>query len=167
MPNRQQRATAALRRRAAGRLGTAIVAFLVLTLAALPAHAEGSRTSHPGGAPGTRAWLEFITGGPDSVTAGIPRTSVIRVFARVGETIYLGSSAVGVGSGRIEYRNPFGVAATCGAAGLIANRTQELAGPAPLNAAGYTPCVINVGVEGIWEVDFYSPRTAAATITRR
>jgi uncharacterized repeat protein (TIGR01451 family) len=133
------------------------VAFLVFTLAALPASAEGSRTSHPGGAPGTRAWLEFITGGPDSVTAGIPRTSVIRVFARVGETIYLGSSAVGVGSGRIEYRNPFGVAGTCGAAGLIANRTQELAGPAPLNAAGYTPCVISVGVEGIWEVDFYSP----------
>lgn len=133
---------------------------LVLSLwLAQPALAEGSRSYHPAGAPGDRAWLEYITGGILNNTAGIARRTTIYVYAWEGETLYLGSSAVGVGAGGIEYVSPTGAVGNCGAQGLIATRAQELAGPQPLNAAGYVPCVVNVapGQGGIWDIRFISP----------
>lgn len=122
-----------------------------------PAWGEGSRTMHPDNGPGHRAWLEFITAGGGSATAGIARRSIIQVYVNAGETLYLGSSAVGIGAGVINYRDPNGVAGTCGATGLIANRTEEELGPNTLTAGGYTPCTINVATTGIWEVDFVGP----------
>ncbi|MDX1992134.1 MAG: hypothetical protein SF029_07080 [bacterium] len=147
-----------------------IVAFIALFCAVLfPAsevRAEGSRTYHPQGAPGNRAWLEYITGGPLWLTAGIARLSVIHVYAVEGETIYLGSSAVGVGQGFIYYVQPDGQANSCLAAGLIANRVQELAGPQPLNPAGYVPCVVVVppGQTGIWNIHFVSPNPQGGAV---
>ncbi len=135
------------------------VIFLMLTglLSATPALGSGSRTMHPDLGPGHRAWLEFITAGGGSATAGIARRSIIQVYANAGETLYLGSSAVGIGAGVINFRDPNGVANTCGATGLINNRAEELLGPNTLTAGGYTPCTINVATTGIWEVDFVSP----------
>lgn len=136
-----------------------LVALGWAALYAAPVRAEGSRTYHPAGAPGDRAWLEFITGGALSTIAGIARQTTIHVFAWEGETIYLGSSAVGIGAARIEITSPLGAVTNCGAAGFIANRAQELAGPQPLNPAGYAPCVVVVppGQSGIWDVRFISP----------
>lgn len=118
------------------------------------AHAEGSQDLINSG--GNRAFLEYRT----DFNAGIRRRTTIKVYANVGETINLGSSAKDIGSGVITYRNPSNVAATCaaGAAGVISNVTQEQAGPLP-NAGGYTPCIVTVpaGQAGIWEIDFVSP----------
>jgi len=140
-----------------------MICFIVCTLIVLflpqSAHAEGSRTYHPPGAPGDRVWLEFITGGPLQFTANIQRLSEIHVYAQEGETIYLGSSAVGIGLGIINYRSPTNVVGSCNAVGYIQDRVQELAGPLPLNPAGYVPCVVVVpaGQTGIWSIYFVSP----------
>ena len=117
------------------------------------AKAEGSNDLVSSG--GDRPYLEFRT---DS-SGGIPRRTVMKVYANEGETIDLGSSAVGIGSGVINYRQPDGTAGTCGSAGLIANRAQELAGPGNGSNNTFIPCTVTVGVGqgGIWEVDFVSP----------
>ncbi|MCM1982120.1 DUF11 domain-containing protein [Lyngbya confervoides] len=109
---------------------------------------------------GNRAFLLFHSSSNSRPTIGsIPLKTIIKVYARSGETINLGSSANGLGSGVINYRSPAGTAGSCPTnIGIILSRTQELAGPAP-NTNGYTPCVISVnpGDEGIWEIDFVSP----------
>ncbi len=118
-----------------------------------PAHAEGSRELTNSG--GDRPHLEFS----GNLNAGIPRTTIIKVFANVGETINLGSSANGIGAGAINYRRPNGTAASCSTiTGNITSRTQEVAGPLP-TVGGYTPCIVSVGAGqgGIWEVDFTAP----------
>lgn len=122
--------------------------------------AEGSRDLIAGG--GHRAWLEDR----DRATAGIPRRNLIKVYAKAGEVIYLGSSAVGIGSGVINYTAPDGSTGTCGAIGNIANRTEEVNGPAPLTPGGYTPCVVTVTVttEGVWEIRFISPNTTSSAL---
>lgn len=66
-------------------------------------------------------------------TGSILRQTVIQVFAQAGETLYLGSSAVGIGSGAIEYTRPDGTMGTCGGEGRINNRAEEVVGPAPLS----------------------------------
>ncbi len=133
------------------------LALLVCTLGygVQPAHAEGSRELTNSG--GDRPHLEFS----GNLNAGIPRTTIIKVFANVGETINLGSSANGIGAGAINYRRPNGTAASCPTTtGNITSRTQEVAGPLP-NVGGYTPCTVTVGAGqgGIWEVDFTAPAT--------
>lgn len=117
------------------------------------AYAEGSRDLVSSG--GDRPFLEFQTG----VSAGIVRKTIIKVYANEGETLNLGSSAVGIGSGTINYRRPDGTDGTCNAAGLIANRTQEVAGPGTGANNTFIPCVVTVGAgqSGIWEIDFVSP----------
>jgi uncharacterized repeat protein (TIGR01451 family) len=114
---------------------------------------------------GDRPYLEYYQNAPFLGTP-IPRRSRIRVFANQGETIYLGSSAVGIGAGVINYTRPDGTTGSCGNTGLIANGTQEDAGPQPLNPAGYIPCTIPVapGQGGVWEIDFVSPVPSGANI---
>lgn len=121
------------------------------------AYAEGSRELTASG--GDRPFLEFST----ATNAGILRKTTIKVFANVGETINLGSSANGIGVGVINYRPPSGATASCPAPditniGRILNRSQEVAGPTP-NVGGYTPCTVTVGPGqgGVWEVDFVAP----------
>ena len=60
------------------------------------AHAEGSQDLINSG--GNRAFLEYRT----DFNAGIRRRTTIKVYANVGETINLGSSAKDIGSGVIK-----------------------------------------------------------------
>jgi gliding motility-associated-like protein/uncharacterized repeat protein (TIGR01451 family) len=90
-----------------------------------------------------------------------PTPGTMKVYAKAGETIYVGSSAQGVGKGTINLIAPDGSTYTSGTSstvGLIANRSQEVAGPTP-NTGGYTPYTqtVQAGQDGIWEVDFIPP----------
>ncbi|MEL6553833.1 MAG: hypothetical protein AAFQ63_10290 [Cyanobacteria bacterium J06621_11] len=118
-----------------------------------PAYAEGSRDLVSSG--GSRPFLEYRN---DS-NGGILRRTVIRVYVNEGETLNLGSSAVGVGSGEIQYRRPNNTTGTCGIAGKINDISEEMAGPG--NGAGgtFVPCraTIGPGESGIWEINFISP----------
>ena len=114
-----------------------------------PVAAEGSADLIENG--GDRPFLEFRT----DETSGVQRQTVIKVYAEVGETLNLGSSATGLGpQGNINFRRPDGTPGTCGAGiGRIANLAQEQAGP----GNGYTPCQVPVNQTGVWEIDFVSP----------
>jgi uncharacterized repeat protein (TIGR01451 family) len=116
------------------------------------AQAEGSRTFYPSGSTASRANLEWRTeryGGSDPASS-VPRRSLIKVHAKAGEYILLGSSAVGVGTGDIVVFNPEMVTGNVGnedipatpdflcssqrptntsPVGRIRSRDQELAGP--------------------------------------
>ena len=131
-----------------------VLSACVLGYSVYPAQAEGTRelTSFGGDRPYT-----FWRNDRDT-TSGILRRTVIKVYANPGEEINLGSSAVGIGQGIIRYRRPDGSTGDCGNTGLIQNRDQETAGPAPA-AGGYNPCrvVVGAGQGGIWEIDFVSP----------
>ena len=123
-------------------------------------HAEGSADLIENG--GSRPFLEYR----NDILQGtsIRRQSIIKVYAQTGETINLASSAVGIGSGRIDFFRPDGTQGTCpGGVGSIANVEQERAGPKlTLNDPipnRYTPCQITVGPgqTGVWEINFVSP----------
>ncbi|MBD1894608.1 DUF11 domain-containing protein [Coleofasciculus sp. FACHB-129] len=140
--------------------GSLALAICAISAGSEVAYAEGSRelTNNPG----NRPFLEYRNANFE--TTDIPRRTRIRVYANAGETIYLGSSAVGVGDGEIQYRPPNSNAFTsCGAGiGKIENRAQEEAGPLPVNPQGYSPCTITAAQtssagDGIWEIDFVSP----------
>jgi hypothetical protein len=142
---------------------------LALVPPATPALAEGSRDmlADNTNGEGYRAHLEFHV---DATSADIPRQTTIKAFARAGETIYLGSSAMGLGRGDVIIRGPSDTTPaqlwvrgpsgqpggpgdpntrrcstrTGGVAnyGRILNLAQELAGPQPATG-GFTPCVVS------------------------
>ena len=124
-----------------------------------PAYAEGSADLVSSG--GDRPYLEFRT----DLNGGIPRRTVMKVYAAEGETIDLGSSAVGIGDGVINYRDPNNTSGSCGADGLIANRAEEVAGPGDGSGGTFIPCMVTVGAgqTGIWEIDFVSPDVNSGT----
>lgn len=132
------------------RWGCCAIALPIL-LSAPSAQAEGSRDLTSSG--GYRPYIEYRT----ASAGGVPRRTIIKVYAEVGETIDLGSSAVGLGNGIIEYTRPNGSQGDCGSTGLIANRTEEA-------NQSFTPCSITVGSgeAGIWEIDFVSPNQDSA-----
>ncbi|MEL6853780.1 MAG: DUF11 domain-containing protein, partial [Cyanobacteria bacterium J06607_13] len=134
-------------------LGGLAVLGSVAGLSTTAAHAEGSQDLVSSG--GDRPYLEFRT----DENGDIPRRSIIKVYADSGETIDLGSSAVGIGTGIINYRDPSGTAGTCGTSGLIADRPEEIAGPGDGTGGTFIPCTLTVGAgqSGIWEIDFVSP----------
>ena len=135
-------------------------------------HADGSRDLNTNG--GKRALTEWRT----NTTAGLYRRTFFRVYARAGERILMGSSAVGVGSGDIVlYREaqisdsqiaPTALAAItpefkCSTyrqsnpgAGVLNTRAKELAGPLPASG-GYTPCVYIASETGTYWVAMYGP----------
>ncbi|RWY45996.1 gliding motility-associated C-terminal domain-containing protein [Mucilaginibacter gilvus] len=119
--------------------------------------AEGSKELAANG--GNRAYLLSTT--TTNPSYPFPTLGTMKVYVKAGETIYVGSSAQGQGSGSINMRAPDGSVYTSGTSssiGFIGTRAQELAGPLP-NAGGYqafTKTVI-AGQEGIWEIDFISP----------
>jgi uncharacterized repeat protein (TIGR01451 family) len=129
------------------------------------AHAEGSREWTDNG--GNRAWLQYYGNG--SSTAGITRDNQLKAYVNEGETIYLGSSAMGIGAGDILWSAPDGSTGQCSTqgpgVGKIVSRSQELLGPAPLFAGGYTPCslVAGSGQTGIWFFVFISPTPGGGT----
>ncbi|OCX53417.1 hypothetical protein BEL04_03710 [Mucilaginibacter sp. PPCGB 2223] len=119
--------------------------------------AEGSKELTANG--GNRAYLYSSNTATPSFP--FPTIGTVKVYVKVGETLNIGSSAQGIGSGTINLRAPDGSTYTSGnsaTVGLIANRAQELAGPLP-NTGGYTPYTRTVaaGQAGVWEVDFVSP----------
>ncbi|MEO1392830.1 MAG: DUF11 domain-containing protein [Cyanobacteria bacterium J06634_5] len=140
-----------------GALSTLTLLSCLLGISGQSARAEGSNDLVSSG--GDRPYLEFRT----DINGGVPRRTIIKVYANAGETIDLGSSAVGIGSGAnigvINYRQPDGTAGSCGADGLIADRAQEAAGPGDGTGGTFIPCVVTVapGDSGIWEIDFVSP----------
>ncbi len=119
--------------------------------------AEGSNDLISSG--GDRPYLEFRT----DKNGGIERRTIIKVYVNQGETIDLGSSAVGLGSGTINYRRPNNTTGTCGTSGFIANRAQEAAGPGNGTSGTFIPCKVTVGAgeAGIWEIDFVSPNSGS------
>jgi hypothetical protein len=160
-----------------------VVFFLGITffINAPSAHAEGSADLFPnnttcqanslGG--GCRANMEWRT---DSYANGtITRRTLLRVYVRNGETLQLGSSAVGIGSGNILVFNNASISGQKGREtisgtpvlncvtqqpgnGLISTRAQELAGPG--GPTGYTPCTISGLATGIYAVVMYGPAGA-------
>ncbi|MCX5963980.1 MAG: hypothetical protein NT070_12810 [Cyanobacteria bacterium] len=147
------------------------------------AHAEGSKDLYPSGATGSRANIEWRAAS-DGLYGGILiRRSLFKVYARAGETILLGSSAVGVNNGDILLYKPGDVIGAIGAEtvlapafailrcniaqpgnGIINSRAKELAGPTPA-AGGYTPCTytVPIGGDGVYDVVFTGPSGFGAT----
>ncbi len=160
-----------------------LVTLLSLLLVMLPdvtsLQAEGSRNlfDYPVEQVGYRAFLEWHA---TLTTAGIPRQSTIKAFARAGEQIFIGSSVMGFGQGDVIIRAPNDPPGTwpprpdarrctqrgTGTYGLIENLAQEVAGPQPA-PGGYVPCVVSAAEttaagDGIWEFDFISANPNAS-----
>ncbi|MFE1747302.1 hypothetical protein [Coleofasciculus sp. H7-2] len=145
------------------RFGSLALSICAISCWTQAASAEGSRelTNNTG----DRPFLEYR----NDTTGGIARRTTIRVFAKQGETINLGSSAMayglGGGQGNIRFRQPNGSQSQCSVSapgtGFIPNRAAEKAG----SGVGYAPCTINVasGQDGVWEIDFISPISASTT----
>ncbi|MCT7961988.1 DUF11 domain-containing protein [Laspinema sp. D1] len=166
--------------------GLLLILPVILSLFAAPvARSEGSRELTTGTGTGSRPFLEYRNDA--DTTSGIPRRTRIKVYARVGETINLGSSAMWVGNtgiannGNILYRAPNGASGNCKALaplidpndpntpnlnfGKIQTRAQEADIDGPFSATnpdGYTPCTVTVGPgqEGVWDIEFTSPNPA-------
>ena len=170
-------------------------AAVVIVYAPQPAAADGSRTLYPSAATcapnssagSCRANIEWRTSsyGPAGSTQ-VRRRTILEVFAQTGETLAVGSSAVGVGSGDIIVFDPGVVtdasadplpAITTGvngfkcsdqrtssgiaAQGRITSRALELAGPQAVtgggNPGGYVPCHYAAPTTGIYSIVFYGP----------
>lgn len=131
-----------------------IFVFAVLLSSAKASFAEGSKELNANG--GYRAYLLSTT--LPNASSPFPTLGTMKVYVKAGESIYVGSSAQGLGTGTINLRAPDGTNYTSGTdinVGLIRNRAQEVAGPLP-NAGGYTPYIKTVGAgqAGVWEIDF-------------
>lgn len=127
---------------------------MALLLSVALVRAEGSKELNSNG--GNRAYLLSST--TATASSPFPTLGTMKVYVKVGESIYVGSSVQGVGTGTINFRAPDGSTYTSGAdvnIGLIRNRVQEVAGALP-NTNGYTPFIKTVlaGQEGVWEIDF-------------
>lgn len=134
-----------------------ILLLAAVFLAAVPAFAEGSKDLDLEG--GNRAFLVSTTV-DGNLSFLFPTPGTMKVYAKAGEIINVGSSVQGIGFGTINLRAPNGKTYTSGTSatvGLIANRDQEMAGPLPA-AGGYTPYTrtVQTDEEGIWEIDFIS-----------
>ena len=165
------------RARRARRPRPILVAWLAglaaLALPAAPAFGEGSVDVNTGPDTAIRQSLGMNNRPADVFGQAY---TVLNVYAQAGETIQLGSSAMGVGAGNILVYAPgtalegltfptdppfgtdiFDCATDAPAgAGVIATRAEEVAGPQP-NAGGYVPCEFDVTTTGIYPVIIGSP----------
>jgi uncharacterized repeat protein (TIGR01451 family) len=149
-------------------IGSLVLILCILGCWTRPAQAEGSKELNSSG--GKRAYTEW---NPDqSPTAGIPRTSRLKVYVNAGETINLGSSVhnsydidgtgpIPTGTRDIVYRSPNGgqngfCNVLQGGFGLIDTLAKEANGPLP-DTGGYTPCQVIASETGIYEVEFHAP----------
>ncbi|WP_162946179.1 gliding motility-associated C-terminal domain-containing protein [Chitinophaga barathri] len=145
--------------------------YLILfsLLAFVRVYAEGSKELSANG--GSRAF--WRCSGTSTAQFPYPNPGIIRVYANVGERIYLGSSAQGINGGTISWVAPNGATGSSGnsaTVGLIPDRAAELLGPRlTTNGAdpGYNPYIVTVGAgqAGIWEITFTSTSTTAAGTT--
>ncbi len=140
------------------------------------AYAEGSKDLYPSGYIGSRANIEWRKSGGGIYGGVLIRRTLLKVYAKAGETILFGSSAVGVSNGAttgdILLYAPTLVTGSVGAEtipasptldcntqavkGFIASRAEELAGPTP-PAGGYAPCRYPVPTTGVYDVVFTGP----------
>ncbi|MCR5498282.1 MAG: InlB B-repeat-containing protein [Paludibacteraceae bacterium] len=112
------------------------------------------------------------TGSDPNLASPFPTNGTLKVYAKEGEHIYMASSAMVMKNnttkesyGRIVWRAPDGTTGrveNVRRGGLIANRTEELAGP-NINGStsGYDAYKLTVGAgqEGVWEIDFIGTTT--------
>ena len=138
-----------------------LLAFLFGVFSTAPsARAEGSKEMNNNA--GDRTYLEYRS--DNTAGSSVPRKTIVYAYANSGDKISLGSSACGAGSGTIGaglgaiiWYAPDGKIGTNTSTtiGVIANITQEFAGPLP-NAGGYTPTNLTVGAgqTGVWRIDF-------------
>lgn len=126
--------------------------------------ADGSKDLYPSSALGYRAYLRSST--TATVNWPFPNQGFHYVYAKVGETITMASSAQGSGSARIRLYGPNGsnLIDNNTSAGQIPNRTSELAGPQIVGqtiAGRYTPIYYQVpsGGAGIYRVEFVARGT--------
>ena len=108
---------------------------------------------------GYRAY--FLSSTQTAVNNPYPTLGSVKVYVKAGETLYLGSSAQGIGKGKIIARTPNGVVYNSGNSttiGRINNIGEEQAGPLP-NTGGYTPykLLVKSNEEGVWDINFISP----------
>jgi len=146
-----------------GRSRWTLSAVLLASLLLSHARAEGSRDLLGSGPNDYRASME--TGYGNGILYNVPRKTTLYVYAKVGEQLALGTSAMGVGAAAINVYTLNGtatVAAFSGAAcGLIQNRAQEALGPATAYPGGYTPCLYPVTTAGIYRVEMFAPSNTA------
>ena len=154
------------------KITTKVLLTLVLALGVSMAMlADGSKDLYPSGANGHRAHL--LGSGYTSEATPFPNKGIHYVYAKVGETITLASSAQSYDnstSKRIALYSPNGtpveLTTYTGTGsrrvyfGNIPNRTAELAGPrlSASSSGGYTPIyyVVPSGGEGVYRVEFTS-----------
>ena len=159
-----------------------ILLFTFCTIS-LALYAEGSSSLYPQGVGGRRAYLmSWPSGSTPQPFNPYPTPGTMKVYVKAGETIYVGSSSQGkqVSAtdpvGTIILRAPNGNQYTSGTTvggtvGYIASRAEEIIGPKRTGySGGYSPYtrVVQSGEEGVWEVDFVSPKTsgnAGTTVT--
>ena len=136
----------------------------LLTANVQRAIAEGTKelTFDPAG---YRPWFISPTGGRNY--QGIDQKLIVNVYAQSGETINVGSSAIGLNGATIILKSPNGTTYTASGSsiGVINNRTEENAGPTP-NTNGYTPYTRTVlaAEAGVWQITFISPGTSSSTL---
>lgn len=176
------------------RLGGIAALTVMSGFVMVPAFAEGSAqlyssagTCQPNSASGAcRASLEWRTNTYGPAGSQIVRRTLVTVFARAGEVLEMGSSAVGVGTGDIVVWNPGQItdqqaptlpvvtsgttgfvcsvqraASGVAAQGRITSRALELAGPRSAdgtgNIGGYIPCTYTAPSTGLYSAAFYGP----------
>nr|WP_068893413.1 gliding motility-associated C-terminal domain-containing protein [Pedobacter panaciterrae] len=140
------------------------ILLLLFAFASIKVAAEGSKDLAANG--GDRAhWRSSTVTSPQFP---FPSLGLIKVYARVGETIYLGSSAQGIGTGTMNWRAPNGDTGSSGtgtAVGRIVTRNEEIFGPSLTNGdGGYDPysVVVQPGQEGVWEITFIATNAFVA-----
>lgn len=112
-----------------------------------------------------RAYIEWMPGGN---TLGITRTTVLKVYAKRGETILLGSSTIKAKDGKdIVLRTPGGEEKVFDVEGYkkkgnIYSKAAEEKGPyyeiygKKINEGGFEPFDYEVKEDGIYEVEFHA-----------
>lgn len=141
----------------------ALTTFILLSFCSQFTFAEGSKDLYPAGAQGNRAFLYANVDASSHITSWPFKTPGTHfVYAKVGETIAVASSALGNNNARIVLTDPSGNVTSytvSGTTGIINNRAEELLGPSWGGSPGYVPFTRTVaaGQEGVWRVDFVAP----------
>ncbi|HSN77670.1 MAG TPA: hypothetical protein VL334_21560 [Anaerolineae bacterium] len=166
------RQSIAVRRLAVGWFTLLALCLMVSITALTPWMVPGVRAEGTGDLltnGGKRALTEFR----DTPTAGLYRRTWLRVYAKAGETINMGSSGMGVGSGDIWLWNPniitnsqmatasipaptMKCSTSQSTKGKLTTRAQELAGPLP-NSGGYDPCTYTAPEAGVYWIAMLGP----------
>ena len=129
--------------------------FIFVLAAVMPVAGEGSREYNSNDS----SLRNYLQGYGYGNSQGIPTPVNQYVYMRAGEQMYLGSSVFDTTADEITVTNPAGTVTkynvTQNGNGHIQNRTQEKAGPKPLDSSGYTPIIYTASTEGIYTVRFY------------